>query len=78
MFIDTALRNAQVVYSLHKTSTRNYLIEKAKREFNCTSEVVAELKFDLPKAYKFHKKESHDVLVDLLRFEKSGADTSEE
>ena len=69
MFLDTALKNADVVYSLHKTSTRAYLMEKAKREFQCSVEVVAELKFDIPKAYKFHKKESHDILVDLLRFE---------
>jgi predicted RNA methylase len=70
MFLDCAMKNAAVTYSLHKTSTRNYLIEKAQREFpGCTAEVVAELKFDIPKAYKFHKKESLDVMVDLLRFE---------
>lgn len=68
-FLETGLKNANVVYSLHKSSTRSYLLEKAKRDFKCSAEVVAELKFDIPKAYKFHKKESLDVMVDLLRFE---------
>ena len=69
LFLETALRNSDVVYSLHKTSTRRYLLEKAAREFNCKSEVIAEMKFDIPKSYKFHKKDSVDVAVDLLRFE---------
>jgi len=69
MFLETALKSASVVYSLHKTSTRSYLLEKAKRQFGCSAEVIAELKFDIPKAYKFHKKDSLDIQVDLLRFE---------
>lgn len=52
-------------------------MEKAQRDFGCTAEVVAELKFDIPKAYKFHKKESMDVMVDLLRFE-NPSDTEED
>jgi len=31
-------------------------------------DVVAELRFDLPNTYKFHKKRSVDVQVDLYRF----------
>ena len=34
-------------------------------------QVIAELKFDVPKLYKFHKKDSVDVAVDVLRLEKS-------
>jgi len=71
LFLQTALRHADVVYSLHKTSTRKFLLEKATREVECKADVVAEMKFDIPKSYKFHKKESVDVAVDLLRFEKS-------
>ncbi|KAH0561396.1 rRNA N6-adenosine-methyltransferase METTL5 [Cotesia glomerata] len=58
-------RNA--VYSLHKTSTRNFILKKAK-QFNCEATVVAELRYDLPQAYKFHKKESVDIQVDFIRF----------
>ena len=54
------------VYSLHKTSTRKYLERKIK-SWGAHVEVVAELKFDIPKMYKFHTKKSADVAVDLIR-----------
>ncbi|KAI8097003.1 S-adenosyl-L-methionine-dependent methyltransferase [Halteromyces radiatus] len=57
------------VYSLHKTSTREHIMKKAK-EWGVTCEVVAEMKFDVPMMYKFHKKKSVDIAVDFLRFEK--------
>ena len=31
------------------------------------SEVVAEMKFDIPKSYNFHKAKTKDVEVDLIR-----------
>ena len=31
------------------------------------SEVVAEMRFDIPKSYDFHKSKSKDVEVDLIR-----------
>ncbi|KAI8889386.1 methyltransferase-like protein 5-like protein [Backusella circina FSU 941] len=57
------------VYSLHKTSTRDHIMKKAK-EWGVTFEVVAELKFDVPMMYKFHKKKNVEIAVDFLRFEK--------
>ena len=30
---------------------------------------VAELRYDLPKTYKFHKKKNADIAVDFWRFE---------
>ena len=42
----------------------------AAEEWGVKLEVVAELKFDIPQMYKFHKKKSVDVEVDFLRFEK--------
>ena len=54
------------VYSFHKSSTRDFLLRKAK-EWNMGAEVVAEMKFDIPAMYKFHKEKSVDVRVDLLR-----------
>ncbi|ORX67136.1 S-adenosyl-L-methionine-dependent methyltransferase [Linderina pennispora] len=43
------------VYSLHKSSTREFLVKKADSwGFDC--EVLAELRFDVPMMYKFHKK----------------------
>lgn len=57
------------IYSLHKTSTRAYVLQKgAQLGFN--AEVLAELKFNLPQTYKFHKKKTLDVEVDFIRFSK--------
>ncbi|KAJ1799675.1 hypothetical protein LPJ59_001664 [Coemansia sp. RSA 2399] len=67
LFLQAACSMARgAIYSLHKTSTRDYLVRKAQSwGFEC--EVLAELKFDVPMMYKFHKKKSVDVQVDLLR-----------
>lgn len=56
------------VYSLHKTSTRDHIKKKAV-EWNVKASVVAELKYNLPQTYKFHKRSSVDIAVDLWRFE---------
>lgn len=54
-----------VIYSLHKSSTRKF-IEKHVRELGCSMcRVVAEMKYDLPRMYKFHKKDSVDIAVDF-------------
>lgn len=67
-FLKTALNLAKTsVYSLHKTSTREHIQRKAK-EWNVKMEIVAELRFDLPASYKFHKQKSVDIEVDLMRF----------
>ena len=55
------------VYSLHKTSTREYIQRKTK-ELNVTGEVVAELKYNLESSFKCHKKSSVDIQVDFWRF----------
>ncbi|KIY96084.1 Methyltransferase-like protein 5 [Monoraphidium neglectum] len=57
------------VYSLHKSSTRAHLQKVALRELGCSeAEVLAELRYDLPATYKFHKQQSRDIEVDLWRF----------
>ncbi|EED90330.1 predicted protein, partial [Thalassiosira pseudonana CCMP1335] len=66
-FLRTAIRLARrAVYSFHKTSTRPYLI-KLIQGWGLNVEVVAEMKFDIPNMYKFHKQKSKDVEVDLIR-----------
>ncbi|KAI9316294.1 methyltransferase-like protein 5-like protein [Dichotomocladium elegans] len=70
VFLKKAIELAgTAVYSLHKTSTREHIMKKAK-EWGVSCEVVAELKFDVPMMYKFHKKKSVDIQVDFLRFGK--------
>jgi predicted RNA methylase len=73
-FLRAALSLCDVVYSLHKTSTRAFLLKRA-HEWGAVADVVAELRFDLPKTYAFHADDSRDVAVDLVRFRRvDGAD----
>jgi predicted RNA methylase len=54
------------VYSFHKTSTRPHLEKKAK-QWGMGFEVVAEMQFDIPASYKFHKQKCVQIEVDLIR-----------
>ncbi|KAH3768003.1 phosphatidylinositol-3,5-bisphosphate 5-phosphatase [Pelomyxa schiedti] len=65
-FLASALKIAPVVYSLHKTSTREYILKKAE-QLGARASVLAELRWDLGNTYKFHKKESVDIEVDFFR-----------
>eukprot|EP00890_Picochlorum_soloecismus_P000358 jgi/Picsp_1/1322/NSC_04803-R1_riken cdna 2810410a08 len=58
------------IYSLHKTSTREYVRKFALRQMHAVSaEPVAMLRYDLPASYAFHKMASKDVEVDVWRFQ---------
>lgn len=68
-FLQVATRLARkTVYTLHKSSTRRHVLQKGS-QLGAKGEVVAELRYDLPRAYKFHKKNSVDIEVDFIRFE---------
>jgi hypothetical protein len=70
LFLEKALElRPKAIYSLHKTSTRKFLIKKAEQEWGLEAKVLAELKFEIPQIHKFHKKKSVDVEVDFIRFE---------
>ena len=57
----------RAIYSMHKSSTREHLKRKAE-DWNVSFTVIAEMKFDLPAKYSFHKKDNVTIQVDLLRF----------
>lgn len=65
MAVEKAMQIGNVVYSLHKTSTRKYILSKFTNAV-----VLAELKYDLHRTQKFHKKEKKEIYVDLIRFVK--------
>lgn len=68
-FIETGVHLAtKAVYSLHKTSTRDYILKKTK-EWNVKGQVVAELKYNIEASYKFHKNKTVDIEVDFWRFD---------
>ncbi|KAH9385865.1 rRNA N6-adenosine-methyltransferase METTL5 [Nematocida major] len=63
LFLEKALSIADVVYSMHKTSTREYFQKKYAGRIT----VLSKMLFELKKTYKFQKKESVHVEVDLIR-----------
>lgn len=69
LFVKQGLKLARnAVYSLHKTSTRDHIMKKAKEDWGVDMQVIAELRYDLPATYKHHKKDSVDIQVDFIRF----------
>lgn len=73
-FLRAAFRISQgSIYSLHKSSTRNYIRNVALSELNAVeAEVIAQLRYDLPASYSYHKLKSKDIEVDLWRFRVPG------
>ncbi|XP_045785356.1 rRNA N6-adenosine-methyltransferase METTL5 [Maniola jurtina] len=57
---------ADSVYSLHKSSTRSHIQKKIK-EWGAKGNVIAELRYNLPATYKFHRQQTRDIAVDLWR-----------
>ncbi|KHJ85412.1 hypothetical protein OESDEN_14862, partial [Oesophagostomum dentatum] len=58
------------LFSLHKSSTRDYILKTANKWENADAKCVAQLRWDLPATYKFHKKKSVDIDVDLVHYRK--------
>lgn len=66
-FLQAALLlSSNAVYSLHKSSTREHILKKAQ-SWGAEATVLAELRYDLAKTLKFHKKNSVDIEVDFVR-----------
>jgi len=57
-----------VVYSLHKSSTREHLAKVGAGLGSVGCEPLIQMKYDLSASYKFHKEKSKDIDVDLWRF----------
>lgn len=60
--IEFGLSHAKVVYVLHSNKTRDFYMKKFEN-----IEIVAEMKYDLPTSYDFHKKKNVTIDVDLYR-----------
>mmetsp|Transcript_40782 Transcript_40782/g.84860 ORF Transcript_40782/g.84860 Transcript_40782/m.84860 type:complete len:259 (-) Transcript_40782:22-798(-) len=69
-FLKTATRLAKrSVYSFHKTSTRDFLKKHIESVWNMSMTVVAEMEFDIPNTYQFHKQKNVNIQVDLIRID---------
>lgn len=69
----------RAVYSFHKTSTRSFVLKQVVEKMGYTSAtVVAEMRFDIPRSYEFHKQDSVDVAVDLIRVDLTTASAADD
>lgn len=66
-FVTKGMENSSVVYSLHKTSTREHFV-RLSDSLGYRMEVIAELRYELPKVFRFHKEKTKDIAVDIYRF----------
>ncbi len=66
VFLSKAVEIAPVVYSIHKRSTRSFVLRYLK-ELGCRAAELVEAKFELPRSYSFHRKEKRHVDVDIYR-----------
>lgn len=69
-FLDFALRHASVVYSMHKTSTRPFVLSKYKQH---RARAISQMKFEIGNTYSFHSRDKVFIEVDLIRMTSSPA-----
>lgn len=59
------------VFSLHKTSTREFLVGKKARKWpHVRIEPRAQMRWNLNQTYSFHRKKNVDIDVDLFCFQR--------
>lgn len=68
-FLNCALHLADVVYSIHKSSTREFVKDWLRdRGYNC--ELIAATEIEIPHQFSFHRKPRRSVEVDAIRVTK--------
>jgi predicted RNA methylase len=63
-FLLKALSIANMIYSLHKRTTRPYLL-KLMKDNSGNLEALYEMQLQIPRTYDFHSKKRYNVEVDL-------------
>ncbi len=66
LFIQKGLKLCPVMYSLHKSSTRDHLI-KYCASLGAKCKVLSQIRYNIDNSYTFHKSKSKDIEVDLLK-----------
>ena len=66
LFLKTAFKLAPVVYTIHKSSTREFLTRFVGKS-NRTLDTVRSMRMEIPHLFSFHTKKSKSVEVDLCR-----------
>jgi len=69
MFLEKALQLAHVIYTMHKSKTRKFILGFIE-ERNVEVTDLLTVSFPLPKIYDFHRKERKIIEVDIYRIVK--------
>jgi putative methylase len=70
-FLEKAFQLAPVIYSIHKTATREYLVQfLTKSGWNVDQ--VRSMRMDIPHFFEFHEKRRGMVEVDLYIITREG------
>lgn len=65
-FLEKAFDLAPTIYSIHKSSTRNFVVNFVKKHERQVTQ-VRRMKLKIPHLFRFHQKKWADVDVDLFR-----------
>ncbi|VDO52378.1 unnamed protein product [Brugia timori] len=57
------------LFSLHKSSTRQYIAKFVAQKLpDISADCIAQLRWNLPATYSYHRRQSVDIEVDLWQF----------
>ena len=68
IFLTKAIQTGRIVYSIHKSATRDYISRYLTR-LGCKVHAIHEYTLDVPWMFEHHKKRKHPVKVDCYRVE---------
>ncbi len=71
-FLEKAIEIGRVIYSIHKSATREY-IQRYLERCGCRVKAIHEYTLDVPWMFEHHKKRKHSVRVDCYRVETGGS-----
>lgn len=65
-FLETGMRLGSVVYSIHKSSTREFVLEWLRRH-EVQPEIIIATQLEIPHQFRFHRKKKANVDIDVIR-----------
>lgn len=69
-FVRKGLEFSDVMYSIHKSSTREFFLKKAKDMDVSVNFLFENLDFPIAQTYSFHKSKERCIKIDIVRFER--------
>jgi len=68
IFLGKAIKTGRIVYSIHKSATREYILSYLKR-CGCAVHAIHKYTLDLPRMFEHHRKRRYPVNVDCYRIQ---------